>query len=74
MLTCVLMCGTLKANSRKEVLNTMFKITLKAARINANMRQTDAAIEVGVSRDTIRNWETGRSSPKVDQLCKLEQL
>lgn len=41
----------------------MFKITLKAARINANMRQTDAAMEVGVSRDTIRNWETGRSSP-----------
>ena len=48
----------------------MFKITLKAARINANMRQTD----VGVSRDTIRNWETGRSSPKVDQLCKLADL
>lgn len=52
----------------------MFKITLKAARINANMRQTDAAMEVGVSRDTIRNWETGRSSPKADQLCKLADL
>lgn len=34
----------------------MFKVTLKAARVNANMRQTDAATKVGVSRDTIRNW------------------
>lgn len=52
----------------------MFKVTLKAARVNANMRQTDAATKVGVSRDTIRNWECGRSYPKVDQLCKLSEL
>ena len=52
----------------------MKKFGLRAARVNANLKQTDAALEVGVSVSTIRNWEKGRSfpnEPKIRKLCKL---
>lgn len=52
----------------------MLRITLKAARINAGLRQTDAALALDVSRDTIRSWETGKSFPrseKIEPICNL---
>lgn len=48
------------------------KITLKAARINAGLSQTDAAITIGVSRDTISNWERGKSYPNADHILRIE--
>lgn len=52
----------------------MSKITLKAARVNAGLRQTDAAKELGVSADTIGNWEKGKTTmdgKKLQRLCAL---
>lgn len=52
------------------------KISLKAARVNAGFTQTTAGVAIGKSRDTVRNWETGRTKiPAEDflRLCSLYQ-
>lgn len=52
----------------------MSKISLKAARVNAKMRQTDVALELDVAVSTVRNWETGKTFPKqpvIEKLCEL---
>ena len=52
----------------------MMRISLKSARINAGLRQTDVAMELKVSRKTVAAWENGKSVPSVDKvepLCKL---
>lgn len=52
----------------------MFKISLEAARRNANLTQDQVAEELGVSNKTVSAWEKGKSFPnaeKIDALCKL---
>lgn len=43
-------------------------ISLKAARVNVNLTQEEAANRIGVTKDTIRNWERGKYYPAVDKL------
>ena len=50
------------------------QISLAAARVNAELTQTDVAKKMGVSKQTIVNWEKGRISPKQAQLemmCRI---
>lgn len=47
-------------------------ITLKAARVNANMTQAEAAQKIGVSEDMLRGWEQAKSFPNVLQIKKIE--
>ena len=52
----------------------MLKITLAAARTNVGLTQTQVAKELGVSISTVRNWETGITTPNVAHayaLCEL---
>lgn len=49
----------------------MFRITLKAARVNAGMSQNDVAKILGVQRVTIGNWENGRFPTKDYQKKQL---
>lgn len=52
-------------------------ITMKAARINAGYKQTEAAEKLGVSPNTYLNWENGKTIPTVDrayEICKLFDL
>jgi transcriptional regulator with XRE-family HTH domain len=52
----------------------MLKISLAAARKNANFTQEQAAKELNVAVSTIKNWEKGITTPKVpqaDALCEL---
>lgn len=52
----------------------MVQISLKAARINAGLKQTDMAYALGVDRKTISSWESGKSMPKADKIeviCSL---
>ena len=44
------------------------KISMTAARVNAGLTQKEAAKEIGVSCETIKNWEKGKTSPKVNQI------
>ena len=47
-------------------------ITLKAARINKDLTQKQAAEKFGVSKDTIGNWERGKSFPSADKIKLIE--
>ena len=49
-------------------------LTLQAARVNAGLKQTDVARELGVTPETISRWEQGKSFPNVPQINKLEKL
>lgn len=52
----------------------MPKITLKAARVNANLTQAEAAAKLGVAVSTLKNWEAGKTfpnKPKIDRLCEV---
>ena len=54
-----------------------YQISLKAARVNANLTQKEVASRLSVSNKTIINWETGKSSPRADQLrtlCEYYQI
>lgn len=48
-------------------------ISLKAARINANLSQKDAAEKIGVSIDTVGKWERGQCVPNMRYISKIEQ-
>ncbi|MNO22997.1 helix-turn-helix protein [compost metagenome] len=40
----------------------MLQISLAAARVNAEMSQQEAAVEVGVTAKTLRNYEHGKTA------------
>lgn len=50
------------------------KITLKAARINAGLSQSEAAEKMGVNVMTVSNWETGKTIPDVGDFKRLCEL
>jgi len=50
------------------------KISLKAARVNKDMSQTEAAKAIGISKGTLINWELGRTSPNASKLTALCDL
>ena len=55
----------------------MPKITLKAARVNANLSQQAAADLIGVAVSTLRNWEAGKTfptKPKIDKICEVYNI
>lgn len=47
------------------------QISLKAARVNAEMTQKEAAERMGVDVSTLINWESGKTSPRAVQLQQL---
>jgi transcriptional regulator with XRE-family HTH domain len=50
------------------------KISLKAARVNAGLTQTESAERIGVSVSTIKNWEAGKSfpnQPMIEKICEI---
>ena len=49
----------------------MLRITLKAARINANLSQKEAAEQLHISNKTLCNWENGISYPDAEQIAAL---
>mgnify|MGYP002515697027 CR=1 FL=1 len=52
----------------------MEKLTLKAARVNAGLTQAEAADKIGVSVQTIFNYEKGRAFPDVRVLKRIEDV
>lgn len=58
------------------------RVTIKAARVNANLTQADFAKKIGVGVKTVQNWETGSSSPRADKMreicnvlgCKIDDI
>jgi transcriptional regulator with XRE-family HTH domain len=50
------------------------QITLKAARVNKGFTQAEAAKAIGVSEDTLWNYESGRSYPNVPIIKRIEDV
>ena len=49
-------------------------MSLKAARINKGLTQREAALLIGVSVDTLANYEKGASFPDVPIIMKIEKV
>lgn len=47
------------------------KISLKACRVNVKASAREMADYIGVTEDTIYNWESGKYSPKAVQMPKI---
>lgn len=47
------------------------KLTLKACRMNINASAAEMAKAVGVSEDTIYNWEKGKYAPTAKNMQKI---
>lgn len=50
------------------------KLTLKAARVNRGLTQKTAADAIGVTEDTMSNWERGKSYPDALHIKKIEDV
>ena len=50
------------------------QLTLKAIRINKNMSQEEAAKLIGISTDTLSNYERGKSFPDVPIIKRIEEV
>ena len=51
-----------------------FKISLLAARVNANATQDEVCEKLGISKPTLISWEKGRTAPSIQQFRKLCEL
>ena len=50
------------------------KISLAAARVNANLTQDDISQKMRVSKNTVVNWESGKSEPTISQARALSEI
>lgn len=50
------------------------KCTLRAIRINKNLTQNEAAKGIGISVETLANYEKGITSPDIINLKKIEKF
>lgn len=56
------------------MIPTQPKITLAAARVNADFTVVEAAERIGVSPTTLTKWERDASSVKSYQMKKIEEV
>ena len=49
----------------------MFRISLAAARVNARLTQKEMAEKLGVTTQTVINWESGKTEPSLSQLREI---
>ncbi|MBQ9014917.1 MAG: helix-turn-helix transcriptional regulator [Firmicutes bacterium] len=50
------------------------EITLKAARINAGLTQREAAAKIGVSKQSLSAYETGKRFPGPEVIRRIEEV
>ena len=49
----------------------MMKLTLKSCRVNVNASAAEMAKAVGVTEDTVYNWENGKYAPTAKNMQKI---
>ena len=49
-------------------------ITLKAARVNADMTQLEVATALGISKNTLSNYENYKTVPDIEMSKKIAAL
>lgn len=50
------------------------RISLAAARVNAGLTQEAAAKKIGVTKQTIINWEKGKIVPRIPEMEMLSRI
>lgn len=50
------------------------QISLAAARVNAGFTQEEVACKMGVSKQTIVNWEKGRIIPGIPEMQMMSRM
>lgn len=50
------------------------KISMAAARVNARLSQDDVCSVMRIGKQTLVNWEHGRTEPSISQMKKLCKL
>ena len=55
-------------------MDSKTKVTLKTARELKGLNQADAARILGISKDTLSNYERGKSYPDVPVIRRIESL
>ena len=63
-----------KGVSKMPAIPNGMKLTLKMARELKGLKQTEAASMIGVSTDTLGNYERGKSYPDIPILRKIEEV
>ena len=51
----------------------MIQISLAAARVNAQMTQEEVAKKMNVSKNTVVNWEKGKTEPSISQSKQISK-
>lgn len=49
-------------------------VTMKAARVNANLTQTEAANALQISKNTLCNYEAGKTVPNIEVAKRMAAL
>jgi len=52
----------------------MLQISLAAARVNADLTQEEVAHKMGISAQTLINWEKGRFVPGIPEIEMLSKI
>ena len=55
----------------------LYKVSMKAARINANLTIAEAAGKIGVGVSTIKNWEANKTfpnQPMIEKICEVYSI
>jgi len=55
-------------------MQTIPRISLKAARVNADLSQKEAAKRLGISKATLQNYEAGNTVPDILMSRKIESV
>nr|DAH21067.1 MAG TPA: hypothetical protein [Caudoviricetes sp.] len=50
------------------------KLSMSAARVNTGMTQDDVAKKLGITRETLSAWESGKRMPRVDQAYAIAAI
>lgn len=50
------------------------KLTLRKARILADLKQSEVAKSLGVTEQTVSTWENGLVYPTIDKVIKMAKL
>ena len=50
------------------------KISLEAARVNAGMTQSEAAKQLGITKETLGNYERGKTVPNWNTVQRISEL
>lgn len=66
--------GSIISEKGGDAMNQPIRISLAAARVNADLTQKEAAKKLKINVSTLQNYETGKTCPNWDMIHRMESL